>query len=73
MSKTHRGKGIRNLVANGRGTCPICKKERVKLLYEQTVDGNAIKVCKICNANAKNKAKNAPKPAPEAQPQEASA
>lgn len=62
MAKTHRGKGIRSMEAHGRGTCPVCKAERVKLLYEQTVDGATVKVCKVCNATAKNKAKKEPKP-----------
>jgi hypothetical protein len=49
MSKTHRGKGIRNLVSHGRGTCPMCARSRVKLLYEkQNAEGKNIKVCKHC-------------------------
>lgn len=63
MAKTHRGKGIRTLEAHGRGTCPICKQTRIKVLYEQTVDGATVKICKVCNATMKNKAKKAPKPA----------
>ncbi len=49
MAKTHRGKGLWNLPAHGRGTCPICKATRVKVLYERTTpDGKAVKVCKRC-------------------------
>jgi hypothetical protein len=49
MSKTHRGKGIRNLPSQGRGTCPICKRTRIKLLYDRSLpDGSAVKVCKNC-------------------------
>ncbi len=34
MSKRYRGKGLIQLPARGRGTCPFCKNERIKLLYE---------------------------------------
>ena len=59
MSKNHRGTGVRTLPARGRGTCPICKKEHIKVLYEQTIDGQQVKICKYCNAALKNKAKAA--------------
>lgn len=39
MSKNHRGTGLRSLPSHGRGTCPVCKADNIKLLYEQTVDG----------------------------------
>ena len=39
MSKSHRGKGILELVAHGRGVCARCKKEGIKVLYEQEIDG----------------------------------
>lgn len=49
MAKTHRGKGLWHLPARGRGTCPVCKATRVKVLYERTAPGGAaIKVCKRC-------------------------
>ena len=49
MAKTHRGKGLLNLPARGRGTCPVCKRTRIKLLYNKVLsDGGIIKVCKIC-------------------------
>lgn len=49
MSKRNRGKGIFNLPSRGRGTCPICKAERIKLLYEALLsDGTKLKVCKRC-------------------------
>ncbi|MFA6776314.1 MAG: hypothetical protein WCQ66_05375 [Sphaerochaetaceae bacterium] len=74
MSKAHRGAGIVKEVNHGRGTCPICKRTEVKLLYEQTVDGNKTKVCKVCDAHIKNVAakkskaeKAAAAPAPAAQ------
>ena len=59
MSKNHRGTGVRTLPARRRGTCPICKKEHIKVLYEQTIDGQQVKICKYCNAALKNKAKAA--------------
>jgi ribosomal protein L37AE/L43A len=50
MSKAHRGKGLRDQVSRGRGTCPVCKRESVKVLYELEADGVKIKVCKTCKA-----------------------
>lgn len=54
MSKSHRGKGIRELEAHGRGTCGRCKKEGIKILYEQDIDGQKVKICKYCKAAIKN-------------------
>ena len=54
MSKAHRGTGIRAEATHGRGVCPRCKKENVKVLYEKEIDGNNVKICKICNAALKN-------------------
>ncbi|MDR1325619.1 MAG: hypothetical protein LBK00_06250 [Treponema sp.] len=52
MSKAHRGKGIRELPAHGRGECPVCKRTNVKILHEQ---GEAkVKVCKVCKAAIKH-------------------
>jgi hypothetical protein len=49
MAKTHRGKALWNLPAHGRGTCPICKAARIKVLYNRTApDGAEVKVCKRC-------------------------
>lgn len=59
MSKNHRGAGIRTLPNKGRGTCPICGKENIKVLYEKEVNGQTVNICKFCNAAMKNKAKNA--------------
>ncbi|MDR0600634.1 MAG: hypothetical protein LBG84_11270 [Treponema sp.] len=52
MSKAHRGKGLRELTARGRGACPLCKRESVKVLYELEAEGNKMKVCKTCKAAA---------------------
>jgi len=55
MSKAHRGKGIQELANGGRGQCPVCKKTGVKLLYEQEIEGQKTKICKICKATLANK------------------
>ena len=54
MSKSHRGKGILELAAHGRGVCARCKKECIKVLYEQEIDGQKAKICKYCKAAIKN-------------------
>jgi RNA polymerase subunit RPABC4/transcription elongation factor Spt4 len=54
MSKAHRGKGLRETVSRGRETCPVCKRESVKVLYEQEVAGAKTKICKICKATLAN-------------------
>ncbi|AEE17677.1 hypothetical protein [Treponema brennaborense] len=54
MSKSHRGKGILELAAHGRGVCARCKKENIKVLYEQEIDGQKAKICKFCKAAIKN-------------------
>ena len=60
MSKAHRGKGIRDQFAHGRGVCPVCKRESVKVLYEHDTGGQKIKICKICKAAVKNGKKSLP-------------
>jgi hypothetical protein len=54
MSKAHRGKGILDQAAHGRGVCPICKKEGVKVLYELESGETKMKVCKTCKAAIKH-------------------
>lgn len=54
MAKAHRGKGIRELASRGRGVCPVCKRERVKTLYEQEAGEVKVKVCKVCKAALKH-------------------
>lgn len=73
MSKNHRGSGIRSLPAKGKGTCAICGKSDIKVLFEKDIDGKTVKICKFCNANLKNKARKearAAKPAAEEAPAE---
>lgn len=57
MSKNHRGSGIRSLANHGRGTCGICGKTDIKVLYEQEVNGQQTNICKFCKASLKNKAR----------------
>ncbi len=59
MSKAHRGKGLKEVVAHGRGVCPVCKREGVKVVYEQEVEGQKVKICKTCKATLANKKKAA--------------
>ncbi|MCL2208946.1 MAG: hypothetical protein FWB89_02165 [Treponema sp.] len=60
MSKPHRGRSIRELFARGRGECPVCKRNNVKILYEQEADGQKFKLCKTCKAAVKSGAKKLP-------------
>ncbi|MFD0710799.1 hypothetical protein [Paenibacillus sp. GCM10027626] len=49
MAKTKRGRALWSLPSRGRGTCPLCKATRIKLLYTRTKSsGTAVKVCKRC-------------------------
>ncbi len=49
MGKQNRGKALWNIPSRGRGTCPLCKTERIKVLYDKLLpDGAKIKVCKKC-------------------------
>ena len=67
MSKNQRGAGRRSLPNHGRGTCAICGKTDIKVLYEKEINGQTVNICKYCNANLKNKAKaEAPAAAPAA-------
>jgi len=51
MGKTHRGKGLKDQVSQGRGTCPICKRTAVKVVFEAQVKDKTLKVCKTCKAS----------------------
>lgn len=52
MAKGYRGNNIKT--TGWRGTCPICKREKVKLLWIGTDDeDNDLKICKICNKKEK--------------------
>ena len=60
MAKGHRGKGILDLYARGRGTCPSCGATGIKLLYELESEGQKVKVCKPCRAAIKRGKKSIP-------------
>ena len=47
MAKPKRGKTIKT-IKDWRGTCPVCKRTGVRLLYEATVEEAKLKVCKRC-------------------------
>ena len=47
MSKNHRGSGIRSLPKHGRGTCAICGKTDIKVLYEKEINGQNVNICKF--------------------------
>ena len=64
MSKAHRGKGIRDQFAHGRGECPVCKRTNIKILYEQEAGGQKFKICKVCKSAVKNGKKSLPVSAP---------
>ena len=55
MAKAKRGKTIQN-IKDHRGTCPKCKRTGTKLLWEITEGEDKLKICKICDATARNKA-----------------
>jgi len=40
--------------SQARGTCPVCKRSGIKLLYEHEVDGKKINICKECRAAIKH-------------------
>lgn len=48
-TKAHRGKTLWKLPSHGRGTCPVCKTTRIKVLYDIIAeDGSKTTVCKRC-------------------------
>jgi transposase-like protein len=60
MAKPHRGKGIRDQFAQGRGECPVCKRRNVKVLYELDGGEQKFKICKVCKAAIKHGKKSLP-------------
>lgn len=55
MSKNFRGKGLYHLPSRGRGTCPVCKATRIKVLYTlMTQNGDKLTVCKRCRYKTVN-------------------
>lgn len=50
MGKTHRGFGLLETVNRGRGTCPICKRSGIKVVYEHEMNEKKVMICKQCRA-----------------------
>ena len=49
MSKQKRGKAIKTQ-ENWRGTCPLCGRTRVKLVWQgKDEEGKKINICKLCS------------------------
>jgi len=55
MPKPLRGKNAKR-IPNWRGTCPLCGRTRVKVLWNVIQNGAAVKTCKRCSAQARNAA-----------------
>lgn len=54
MSKARRGKTLKEeKPGSARGTCPLCKRSGIKLLYELEKDEKKFSVCKQCSAAVK--------------------
>lgn len=54
MSKAHRGRPLKDENPGaGRGTCPLCKRSGIKLLYAYEADDKKLVICKQCNAAVK--------------------
>lgn len=56
MSKNNRGKGLKTVANRGRGTCPVCKRTGIKVIFESKIEENTVKTCKECNKTIANKA-----------------
>ena len=54
MAKPNRGKTIKR-IAGWRGTCPVCNRKRVRILWPYTIGEQKVKICKKCNSSV-NKA-----------------
>lgn len=54
MSKAHRGTPLKQETpGSGRGTCPLCKRSGIKLLYEHEVNEKKLSLCKQCHSAIK--------------------
>jgi len=50
MGKQRRGKIIKK-ISGWRGTCPLCGRKRVKLVWtKKCEDGKVINICKLCSS-----------------------
>lgn len=59
MGKTHRGFGLRETVNRGRGTCPVCKRTGIKVVYEHELNDKKVMICKQCRAALARSSKKA--------------
>ncbi|HUX11608.1 MAG TPA: hypothetical protein VMW87_01195 [Spirochaetia bacterium] len=59
MSKAHRGAGIRTTVNHSRGTCPVCKRTGIKVMYEHQIGEQKVTICKQCRATVSRTKKKA--------------
>ncbi len=50
MSKAHRGAGLQDKAYHGRGTCPVCQRTGIKVVYEAEAEGKKLAICKQCKA-----------------------
>ncbi len=51
MPKAHRGSEVRKLLNRSRGTCPVCSRTGIKLLYKRELtEGTQTSICKQCNS-----------------------
>ena len=51
MAKAKRGRNIKT-TKDWRGTCPVCKRDGVKLMWIKTEEGSDVqlKTCKVCGS-----------------------
>jgi len=47
-TKPYRGSYVKKTIPNWRGTCPICGRTRVKILWTAVQGEGNVKVCKAC-------------------------
>ena len=50
MAKPNRGRILKKTVG-WRGTCPLCKRTRVRVLWPHTIGEDKVKICKRCNSS----------------------
>lgn len=51
MATITRGKVLREQPARGRGTCPVCQRTGIKLLYKKVLENEITEqVCKNCRS-----------------------
>lgn len=56
MAKNNRGRALWKKPSRGRGTCPVCNRTRIKLLYTAlNSNGQKLTVCKNCQNASKEK------------------